>query len=153
MTITPTPEGTMTEQPAFTLADLRRAAGLTQKQVAQRMGIGQSRVGHIEKDYPNLHFKVVNSYVNALGGHLALTGIGGHTVPADDVRLDPRDPGAETNRRQRSPQGVEILRASAAKELPLQGDEPEPSGDDTSGQVDHPDTEGDESDGSQGQQA
>lgn len=137
--------------PSWTLADLRKSTGLTQRQVATRMGVNQPRVSQIEKDFPNLHFQVVSSYIAALGGHLALTGIAGHTVPADDVRATPRDAGAQANRRQRSLQGAALLR-SAAEELVLQRNQAQPGGDDTGRDVDHPDAESDQSDRAQSQQ-
>lgn len=140
------------QPPMQTLADLRRAAGLTQVQVAQRMGVHQSRIGRIEKDYPNLHFLVVTSYIEALGGHIALTGVGGHTMPMSDIRHDPRDPGAQANRKQRSAQGVKLMQNSGTEELPLKQRSPQPSSDDTSRNVDEADTESDQGDREDSQQ-
>lgn len=108
----------MTEQPASTpttLAELRSAAGLSQAQVAERMGVGQSRISQIEQDYPNLKFPVINAYVEALGGHVALTGIAGRTVPAADVQPTHRNPETALRRRQLQRHGLAELDARRAQ--------------------------------------
>ena len=40
--------------PPQTLADLRRAAGMSQVQVAAKMNVGHSRISQIEAQYPNV---------------------------------------------------------------------------------------------------
>lgn len=56
---------------AHTLSDLRRRKGLTQKQVAQAMGVSVGRVSQIEHgDLSGLD--VLDRYVQALGGQLGL---------------------------------------------------------------------------------
>jgi DNA-binding XRE family transcriptional regulator len=56
---------------AHTLADVRRRKGLTQKQVAEAMGVSVGRVSQIEHgDLSGLD--VLDRYVQALGGQLGL---------------------------------------------------------------------------------
>lgn len=51
----------------------RRRSRLTQKQVAARMGVSQSRVSAIERSDPlTLELSTVQSYVRALGGRLTI---------------------------------------------------------------------------------
>lgn len=163
MTSTLTKGHAMTDTPPLpcpaTLADLRKAAGLSQKDVATRMGVGQARISQIEQDYPNLKFPVITAYVEALGGHIALTGIAGRTVPASDVRPTHRDPESALKRRRLQRKGIARLDATAAfsllppEELVLQGEQPHTSGNDTRGQIDHPDPQRDQSDSGQCQQS
>jgi DNA-binding XRE family transcriptional regulator len=51
------------------LAEVRRARGLTQRQVAERMGITKGRVSQIEQGRISGQ-EVVARYAAALGGHL-----------------------------------------------------------------------------------
>ena len=56
---------------AHTLAEVRRRKGLTQKQVAEAMGVSVGRVSQIEHgDLSGLD--VLDRYVHALGGQLGL---------------------------------------------------------------------------------
>ncbi len=56
---------------AHTLADVRRRKGLTQKQVAEAMGVTVGRISQIEHgDLSGLD--VLDRYVQALGGQLGL---------------------------------------------------------------------------------
>lgn len=50
-----------------TLADLRRMAGMTQLQVADKMGCTRGRVSQVEAQFPDLMFTVVQSYLKAVG--------------------------------------------------------------------------------------
>lgn len=55
------------------LADARKAAGLTQQQVAERMGISQSQVARIEKrGYEAYTLTTLRRYIAALGDGFAL---------------------------------------------------------------------------------
>src|SRR4051794_18125927 len=50
------------------LADARRAAGLTQAELAERMGVSQAQVARIEKlGYDSYTLKTLRRYVAALG--------------------------------------------------------------------------------------
>lgn len=57
---------------AQALAQLRVEAGLTQKQLAERMGVRRERVAVIESRPNRIPFGVILQYVEAVGGKLAL---------------------------------------------------------------------------------
>jgi transcriptional regulator with XRE-family HTH domain len=52
-------------------AEIRRRRGLTQAQVAERMGVGKSRVSQIEQGRVSTR-EVLDRHVEALGGRLSL---------------------------------------------------------------------------------
>ena len=55
------------------LAELRRQRGLTQSEVADKMGISQVRVSHMENgDIDRMQVESIAAYIAALGGHLRL---------------------------------------------------------------------------------
>lgn len=56
----------------LTLQELRRAAGLTQAEVSQELGMPQSNVSRLEKGADML-LSTLRQYVEALGGKLKLT--------------------------------------------------------------------------------
>lgn len=61
------------EQRAFRLAEMRRRLGITQTQVATRMGITQGRVSAIEHAKPGAtELRTLAAYVEALGGRLEI---------------------------------------------------------------------------------
>ncbi|MET9904964.1 XRE family transcriptional regulator [Streptomyces sp. NPDC006446] len=66
----------------MTLAELRRAQGLTQVQVAALMGIQQSNVSRIERTpFQQLELPTIQRYLAAVDGRLRLMAdIGGDTV-------------------------------------------------------------------------
>jgi len=66
-----------------TLADQRTRLGLTQAQVAARMGVGRERVSAIEHAGPGAtELRTLASYVEALGGRLEVTtDVDGDQVP------------------------------------------------------------------------
>jgi DNA-binding XRE family transcriptional regulator len=53
------------------LADMRKRRGMTQEQVAARMGISVARISQIERGDVSTQ-EVLNRYVSALGGTLKL---------------------------------------------------------------------------------
>jgi transcriptional regulator with XRE-family HTH domain len=61
----------MTENGQFHLADLRKRRGMTQRQVATRMGVTVGRVSQIERGDVSTQ-EVLNRYVVALGGRLQM---------------------------------------------------------------------------------
>ena len=64
-------EAMLTRVRAHNLADVRRRKGLTQKQVAEAMGVSVGRVSQIEHgDLSGLD--VLDRYIQALGGQLGL---------------------------------------------------------------------------------
>jgi DNA-binding XRE family transcriptional regulator len=78
------------EQRAFRLAEMRRRLGLTQAQVAARMGITQGRASAIEHAKPGTtELRTLAAYVEALGGRLEIIADFG------DQRLAFAEPGTE----------------------------------------------------------
>lgn len=135
-----------------TLADLRRTTGLSQSEVARRMGVNQPRISQIERDFPNLHYQVVASYLRALDTAASVAVKDTH-VTLDNLTADPRSPGARTNRRSRSAEGIaRLTAASATEELPLEQRQPEPGSDDTGREENQRDTESDQADSADRQQ-
>ncbi len=63
-------EQMLAEARGWRLAEIRRR-GLTQAQVAERMGVGKSRVSQIERGRVSTR-EVLDRYVEALGGRLSL---------------------------------------------------------------------------------
>jgi transcriptional regulator with XRE-family HTH domain len=59
------------------LIALREKAGLSQRELAKRIGISQPRVAAIEQSR-NVTIDVLNQYVNALGGKLEVAVVKGH---------------------------------------------------------------------------
>jgi DNA-binding XRE family transcriptional regulator len=64
-------EQMLAEGRGWRLAEIRRHRGLTQAQVAERMGVGKSRVSQIERGRVSTR-EVLDRYVEALGGRLSL---------------------------------------------------------------------------------
>ena len=60
-----------TETRAYRLAEARKMRGLTQTQMARRMGVSQTRVSQIERGEV-AELRTLASYVTALGGELKL---------------------------------------------------------------------------------
>lgn len=54
------------------LAELRKKAGLSQSELASRLGVSQSAISQIESQQ-NLKLDTLASYVEALGGRLKLS--------------------------------------------------------------------------------
>lgn len=68
-----------------TLTELRETAGLTQAEVARRMGVIRPRVYQIERDFPSVRFDVVQEYLRALGGEMCIFGIGEDDIMTKDI--------------------------------------------------------------------
>jgi DNA-binding XRE family transcriptional regulator len=64
-------EQMLAEARGWRLAEIRRRRGMTQAQVAARMGVGKSRISQIEKGRVSTR-DVLDRYVEALGGRLSL---------------------------------------------------------------------------------
>lgn len=64
-------EQMLAEARGWRLAEIRRRRGLTQAQVAERMGVGKSRISQIERGRVSTR-EVLDRYVEALGGRLSL---------------------------------------------------------------------------------
>ncbi len=56
---------------AISLAELRREAGLTQEQLAERLGMSQENVSRIERA-EDTQLSTIRRYIEALGGSLEL---------------------------------------------------------------------------------
>lgn len=54
------------------LAALRKRHAMTQRQVADAMGVSQARISQIERGV-NLELETINGYIAALGGRLELS--------------------------------------------------------------------------------
>lgn len=61
------------EMRAYRLRELREQAGLTQAQLAERIGVGQRQVSKIENgDIDSAKVGTVRKYLEAVGGNLTL---------------------------------------------------------------------------------
>ena len=78
------------EQRAYRLAEMRRRLGITQADVATRMGVTQSLVSAIEHAKPGAtELRTLAAYVEALGGRLEII------TDFGDQRLAFTEPGTE----------------------------------------------------------
>lgn len=58
---------------AYRLRELRKQAGLTQAQLAERIGVGQRQVSKLESgDIENAKISTIRHYLEAVGGNLAV---------------------------------------------------------------------------------
>jgi transcriptional regulator with XRE-family HTH domain len=93
-------------RPAAPLADLRRRAGLTQRQVAERMGVGQSDVSRLERR-SDAKLSTLRDYATATGATLRLAAErDGHEVELlleERDRLRPQGPQRRQSSRSRRP--------------------------------------------------
>lgn len=78
---------------AFKLIDLRRSRGLTQQQMASRLGVSQGRVSEIEHG-DDLQFSTIQRYVEALGGHIDIKAVFPDGEPVDLVAIPSEEPEA-----------------------------------------------------------
>lgn len=79
------------------LTALREQAGLSQRELAERLGVKQPRVAAIEKAR-NVTIDVLERYVDALGGKLQVTVVkGNRRIPLLGVPASRRAPAAETD--------------------------------------------------------
>ncbi len=63
----------LAEVRAYRLRELREAAGLTQAQLAERIGVGQRQVSKIENgDLDSAKIATIRSYLQAVGGDMAI---------------------------------------------------------------------------------
>jgi transcriptional regulator with XRE-family HTH domain len=78
------------EQRAYRLAEIRRAQGLTQNDVAETMGVSQRRVSAVERGaLERTEIGTIIAYINALGGQVEVMARFGdeHLVIADQGGL------------------------------------------------------------------
>lgn len=63
----------LTEVRAYRLRELREEAGLTQAQLAERIGVGQRQVSKIENgDLDSAKIGTIRNYLQAVGGDMAI---------------------------------------------------------------------------------
>jgi DNA-binding XRE family transcriptional regulator len=84
-------EERLAEEAGYKLAELRKALKLTQKQVADRMGVSKGRVSQIERGLISTQ-DVLARYAEALGGRLQQT----IHFPGGDVAVITRVPATVT---------------------------------------------------------
>ncbi len=66
-------ERMLAEVRAYRLRELREEAGLTQAQLAERIGVGQRQVSKIERgDLDSAKIGTIRRYLEAVGGGLAI---------------------------------------------------------------------------------
>jgi len=66
-------EQMLAEVRAYRLKELRENAGLTQSQVAERIGVSQKQVSKIETgDISNSKITTIRSYLEAIGGAMSI---------------------------------------------------------------------------------
>ena len=71
-------ERMLAEVRAYRLRELRERAGLTQAQLAARIGVGQRQVSKIEHgDLDSARLGTIRKYLEAVGGELAVVYIAG----------------------------------------------------------------------------
>jgi DNA-binding XRE family transcriptional regulator len=68
------------------LAEIRRAIGMTQQELASKLEVGQGSVSKLE-NAADMYLTTLRKYVEALGGHLRLTAEfpGGRRMDIDEV--------------------------------------------------------------------
>ncbi len=71
------------------LAELRRAVGLSQTELAERWGHTQSFVSRVERDVTNVEMATLVGYVKALGGRLTITVEAGDRILYEDLLVGP----------------------------------------------------------------
>lgn len=73
-------EQMLSEVRAYRLRELRESAGLTQEQLAERIGVGQRQVSKIEHgDLDSAKVGTIRSYLEAVGGSLSIEYTSGDT--------------------------------------------------------------------------
>ncbi len=72
------------DQKRATLGEIRRAVGLTQKQLAESLGMDQGDVSKLERRQ-NLHLTTLTRFIEATGGRLRIIAVYGDTEVALDI--------------------------------------------------------------------
>jgi transcriptional regulator with XRE-family HTH domain len=91
----------LAEVRAYRLAEARKQRDLTQEQVAEAMGVSQTRVSQIERgEIRRSEIDTLASYINALGGRLEIVAnFGDQLLVLDDEQPKAPTPAAQTSRR------------------------------------------------------
>lgn len=75
-----------------TLSEVRRAVGLTQKQLAETLGMEQGDISKLERRQ-NLHLATLTRFIEATGGRLRIVAVYGDTeVDLEVDQVVPTDP-------------------------------------------------------------
>lgn len=77
------------------LTALRESAGVTQRELAERIGVSQPRIAAIERSR-NVTIDVLEQYVGALGGHLEVSVVQGRRRTALLGHHGPKRPATST---------------------------------------------------------
>jgi transcriptional regulator with XRE-family HTH domain len=104
------------------LTRLREQAGLTQRELAEKIGVRQPRIAAIERSR-NVTIEVLERYVDALGGRLELSVVqAGTTIPLISS-ADKTAPPKKTQRRKPAKTAARTVKApaSAARATPSTG--------------------------------
>lgn len=72
-----------------TLADMRRTAGISQRQVAEALKVSQAQVSRLEARYPEVPFPKLLEYMHVIGVKVVFSGWDHGDVDADRVVSDP----------------------------------------------------------------
>lgn len=100
----------------MTLADLRKRSGLSQAQIAERMGVSRPQVSRIEAMYPELMFPTLRRYMDAIEMDIRYVG-GPEDAPMDvsssEVTEDKTRVYAEGRRKDRTRGGNVVSRSDA----------------------------------------
>jgi transcriptional regulator with XRE-family HTH domain len=103
------------------LTKLREQAGLSQRELAERIGVRQPRIAAIERSR-NVTFDVLERYVTALGGQIELSVVTGgkkialissHRAPAPMMKAQARKTAAKATGRKRT-----AAQATPANKIP-----------------------------------
>lgn len=101
---------------AAALTALRERAGLSQRELAERIGVRQPRIAAIERSR-NVTFDVLERYVSALGGQLELSVVqGGRKTALLSSRLEPAAAKKATARR--APRKSVAAKTTSAGKIP-----------------------------------
>jgi predicted XRE-type DNA-binding protein len=78
----------------YRLSELRERAGLSQTEVARRMGVTQPRVSALEKGDPaQMEVETLDRYIAALGGRMrVVAGFGDHEEIVSVTEIDREQP-------------------------------------------------------------
>ena len=65
----------------YALGEVRKAQGVTQRELAQRIGVSQNRISKIEKgDFHKTQLRTAQKYIEALGGTVSINATFGDAV-------------------------------------------------------------------------
>lgn len=71
----------------MTLAKLRERAGLSQAEMAEKMGVSRAQVSRIEASYPDVMFPALRRYMDALDTTVVFAGPD-KSYESDDIEQD-----------------------------------------------------------------